>query len=120
MKISLKTILSTVTAVLVSMVWISAFGAGSSGRDTIDRVQQRTDRTLFVYAGDGAWNNPDGCDNASRAVLLPGQASVESYREKFAAILGAHLIGNTVAFTFNGCFNFKNVTVPIITNVTIF
>ncbi len=120
MRTSLKTILSAVTAVLVSIVWISAFGAGSSGKDTTARLQQKPNRILFVFAGDGAWNNPDVCDNPSRAVLLPSQAEAESFREKFVIILGAHLNGTPVVFTFNGCFAISNVTYPIIRNVTIF
>ena len=120
MRTSLKTILSAVTAVLGSIVWISAYGAGSSGRDTIGRILQRPDRIVLVFAGDGAWNNPDLCDNPSRAVLLPSQAEAESFREKFAIILGAHLNGNPVVFTFNGCFLIGNVTYPIIRNVSIF
>ena len=120
MRTSLKTILSAVTVVLVSMVWMPAFGDGSSGQDTIDHLVQRSDRLLLVFAGDGAWNNPDSCDNTARAVLVPDQASPESYREKFAAILGAHLNGNTVRFRFSGCFNLNNVTIPIITRIAIF
>ncbi len=119
MKIRLRTMFKVVTAVLVSMVWMSAFGAGSSGPDTIGGLQHRPDRLLLVWAGDGAWNNPDGCDTTARAVLVPGQASTESYREKFAAILVADLNGNTVRFWFSGCFNLNNVTSPIITNVSI-
>ena len=119
MRTSLKTILSAVTVVLVSIVWISAFGAGSSGPDKIGRVLQRPDRVVLVFAGDGAWNNPDGCDTSARAVLHPVQASFESYRERLTAILGAHLNGNTVIFGFDGCFTLKNVTLPIITNVSI-
>ncbi len=119
MRTSLKTILSAVTGVLVCMVWMSAFGAGSSGRDTIDRLLLRPDRVVLVFAGDGAWNNPDGCDISARAVLDPGQASAESYRERLAAILGAHLNGNTVTFGFDGCFNLNNRTLPIITSVSI-
>ncbi len=120
MRTSLKTILSAVTAVLVSIVWISAYGAGSSGPDTIARVLQRPDRVVLVFAGDGAWKNPDGCDKTNRAVLLPGQASAESYREMLAAILGAHLNGNTVAFRFAGCSMLSAGTVPIIITVFIF
>ncbi len=119
MRTSLKTILSAVTAVLVSMVWTSAFGDGGSGQDTIDRIRHRPDRVVLVFAGDGAWNNPDGCDTAARAVLHPVQASFESYRERLTAILGAHLNGNTVIFGFDGCFNLNNRTLPIITNVSI-
>ena len=51
MRTSLNTILSAVTGVLVSMVWMSAFGAGSSGPDTIGRVLQRPDRIVLVFAG---------------------------------------------------------------------
>ncbi len=120
MRTSLKTILCVGTCVMVSMVSMSAFGGGSSGKDTTGRLQQKPNRILFVFAGDGAWNNPDVCDNPSRAVLLPSQAEAESFREKFAVILGAHLNGNTVAFTFNGCFTFGIVTYPIITTVKIF
>ncbi len=120
MRTSLKTILSVVTAVLVSIVWISAFGDGTSGEDTIDRLLQTPDRLLLVWPDDGAWNNPDGCDTPARAVLVPELVSPESYREKFAAILGAHLNGNTVRFRFSGCFNLDNVTIPIITTVAIF
>jgi len=120
MRTSLKTILSAVTAVLVSMVWMSAFGAGGSGKDTIEYLEQTNSRVLKVFAGDGAWNNPDGCDASSSAVLVPSEMSAASYREKFAAILGAHLNGNTVAFRFAGCFSLSGGTVPIIINVFIF
>ena len=119
MRTSLKTILSAVTAVLVSMVWISAFGDGTSGEDTIDRLLQTPDRLLLVWPDDGAWNNPDACDTAARAVLDPASVSPESYREKFAAILAAHLAGNSVSFRFSGCFAL-GTTIPIITNVSIF
>ena len=119
MRTSLKTILSAVTAVLVSIVWISAFGAGSSGPDKIGRILQRPDRIVLVFAGDGAWNNPDGCDTSARAVLHPFQASAESYRERLAAILAAHLNGSTLIFGFDECFNLNNRTLPIITNVSI-
>jgi len=120
MRTSLKTILSAVTLVLVSMVWISAFGAGSSGQDTIDHLVQRSDRTLLVFPSNFFWNNPDGCDDVRKAALDPLLESPESFREKFAIILAAHLNGNVVRFGLSGCFNLNNVTIPIITNVTIF
>lgn len=120
MQTRLKTILSAVTAVLVTMVWISAFGAGTSGEDTIDHLLQRPDRTLWVFPGNGAWNNPDGCDDVRKAALDPLLESPESFREKFAIILGAHLNGNVVRFGFSGCILQGNLTVPMITNVTIF
>ena len=102
------------------MVWMSAFGAGGSGKDTIEHLEQTNSRVLKVFAGDGAWNNPDGCDGSSSAVLVPGTGSGASYREKFAAILGAHLNGNTVAFRFNGCSSLGGGTAPIIITVFIF
>ncbi len=120
MQTRLKTILSAVTAVLVTMVWISAFGAGTSGEDTIDHILQRPDRTLWVFPSNGAWNNPDGCDDVRKAALDPFLESPENYREKLAAILGAHLNGNTVSFWFTGCFMLNNVNVPLISSVTIY
>lgn len=120
MRPSLKTILSAVTGVLVSIVWISAFGFHGSGSRTIDRILTRPDRVLLVFPEDGAWNNPFGCDTSARAALDPAQVSAESFREQCAVILGAHLNGNTVSFGFSGCLSINNVTVPVITNVSIF
>ena len=47
-------------------------------------------------------------------------ASPESFREKLAMILAAHLNGNAVLFGFSGCSNQRNVTIPIITSVVIY
>ncbi len=115
-----KTILSAVTAVLVSIVWTSAFGAGSSGEDTIDHLLLRPDRTLWIFADTGAWNNPDLCDDDRKVALDPFLESPESFREKLAIILAAHLNGNVVRFGLSGCFLQAGFTIPVITNVTIF
>jgi hypothetical protein len=84
------------------------------------QITHKDDRTVIVRGLNGDWKNPDVCDDASRVVLSPANASSpEAYTEQYAALLGAQLTGRAVKLFLSGCIEVDGMTRPVITQIAI-
>lgn len=101
----------------------SVLAAGSSGRQTIDRITQRPDTRFLVWGVAGDWQNPDSCDDSSRVVLVPpdpGAPSEDEFKQRYAMTLGAHLTGRRVAFRVSGCEMVGATSYPRVVGITVY
>jgi len=118
MKVRIRKIVILVTGVLITMVHTPAFAGGWSGQQVIKNLNFSRDKLVLVVGLYGPWNNPNSCDTNAKVVLDPG-ASLDSYDEAFAMLLGAHLTGREIAFFLSGCMMVGSQTVPVIKTVAV-
>jgi hypothetical protein len=120
MEIRLRTILLTLAGLLASMICMSAYGGGWSGRQVTKHLTHLSDSSVSVVGLYGPWNNPDFCDVDKKVVLHPDAVSSASFDESYALLVGAHLTGREIDLYLSGCTMIGSATVPIITAIKIY
>jgi len=119
MRTKLGAISTIVIGMLICLVWVPAYAGGWSQSQTTKYLSKKTDRTVIVSGTEGAWGNPDLCDNDSTIVLLVKPSNTEWYKETYALLLGAHLTGRKITARLSGCKLIGSSTFPVITTLKV-
>jgi len=117
-----RTMITLVTGALLSLAAMSASAGQWSDRTILSEVILGGDKTVLIQQHSGDWINPDACTRADAIMLLPPetQGGLEGYKEMYATLLAAHLMGREVRIFIEGCTSVGAQTYPVFSQLTVY
>lgn len=109
--------LLSITAVfaLAAVASVPAHAGGLTGAQKINQLKLVDAGHVLIKGADSAdWNNPDGCGNATWAVV---PVANPSYREKLAMLLAAKNANRSINMKVVGCHSVGSTSYPSVKDI---